>query len=272
MKLLEINKDTCTMCGMCAEACPAGIIEFIKQNFPEMAPGTDKMCIRCGHCVAICPTKSVLHKEIPVEQCISIDDSSQVTAGQCEKLIMNRRSIREFRDIPVPGDIIEHIIDISRYSPTARNMQNVRWMVVNDSKMMDRLKKLGADWLRWTVKNIPRAAEMFERPLKMMEEGKDFFLREASALVIAYAEKSNPSAVTDCTIALSYFDLIAYCNGLGCCWAGYFQYAATSFAPMIEALALPQGFVAYGCLMIGYPKYKYRLIPPRKQAMILYRN
>ena len=89
-------------------------------------------------------------------------------------------------------------------------------------------------------------------------------------LIIAYAEKNNPIAATDCSIALAYFDLAAKAAGLGCCWAGAFFTAAHAYPPLIEALGLPENCITYGALFLGYPKYTYHRIPVRKPARITY--
>jgi len=105
----------------------------------------------------------------------------------------------------------------------------------------------------------------------MHELGINIFLRDAPAVVVAFAEKNNPIAPTDCVIALSYFDLAARAAGLGCCWNGYFYVSAQSFPPMVKAIDLPEGFAPYGALMVGYPRYRYHRIPARRPARVIYR-
>lgn len=271
MALVEINKDTCTKCGLCAFVCPAGIIYFKESRYPRQLPGTDDICIRCGHCVAICPAGSVIHKEILLERCPAIDKSLNISFQQCSHLVKSRRSIREFKDKAVPSSVIERIIETACYAPTGHNDQEVQWLVVNDRKMVKKIAAVGADWMRWTAKNVPGMAEMLEGALKQLDTGYDIFIRDAPALVVAFAEKNNPVAATDCAIALGYFDLVTTSLGLGCCWAGFFQFAVNSFPAMIEAVALPADCASYGALMLGYPKYKYSRIPSRKIARIIYR-
>ena len=67
-----------------------------------------------------------------------------------------------------------------------------------------------------------------------------------------------------CTIALTYLELAAPSIGLGCCWAGYFYAAATTFPPLQEALALPKNHQCFGAMMAGYPKFNYHRMPLRK--------
>ncbi len=268
MSFLTIDKDTCNKCGICAASCP-GIISFRKNEYPDLWPGiTDEMCDRCGHCVAICPTGSLMHKDIPLNQCLSIDKNLAVSLQQCIQHVKSRRSIREFRDKLVPGELIKQIIETARYAPTASNRQEVQWLIINERSLVRRLSGIGADWLRWASKITPGMEMTAEGLLKGMEHGYDGFLLDAPALVIAFAEKDNLWAATDCVLATGYFDLIAHSAGLGCCWGGFFLRSASTFGPMIEALALPEGCAPYGCLMVGYPKYGYKRIPLRKEANI----
>ncbi len=272
MALVEFNKETCTKCGACAAICSAGIIYYKKNSYPRLYPGTADICLRCGHCVGVCPTDSVIHQELSLEKCLPIDKKLEVAFEQVSQLIKSRRSVREFQDKPVSKDIIERIIDVARYAPTGHNNQEVRWLVVNDRQKMKELADVGADWMRWTAKNVPGMAEMLVDPIKRLDAGYDVFLRDAPALVAAYAEKDDPIVATDCAIALGSFDLAANTLGLGCCWAGFFYFAAGAFPAMIKSVALPEGMACYGALMLGYPKYKYQRIPPRKPARIIYRK
>ena len=271
MALIEINKETCTQCGVCAASCSGGIIYFKDGGYPRQVPGTDEYCMRCGHCVGLCPSGSLTHREMPAVQTPFIEKSLEISFEQCAQLIKSRRSIREFQDKPVPGEEIERVIDVARYAPTGHNMQEVQWLVINDREKMRQLSAIGADWLRFIMKNNPGMAAMFEGVIKQLDAGEDVFLRNAPAVATAFAEKNNPIAATDCAIALGYFDLAANTARLGCCWAGFFYMAAGSHPAMVAAVGLPEGFTPYGALMVGYPKYKYQRIPTRKPASIIYR-
>lgn len=271
MAILEINKETCTKCGACAFVCGGMIIIPKESDYPRQVPGTDEFCMRCGHCVAVCPTGSMTHKEMTPEACPPIDKKLEVSFKQVSQLIKSRRSIREFQGKAVPRKEIERIIEVARFAPTGHNMQDVQWLVIDSPEELRRLTAIGIDWFRSMAEgNTPWALQM-QAILKMHDMGINIFLRDAPVVVVACAEKNNPIAATDCAIALSYFDLAAKAAGLGCCWNGYFYFAAQSFPSMIKAVALPEGFTPYGALMVGYPKYKYQRIPARKPARIIYR-
>jgi nitroreductase/NAD-dependent dihydropyrimidine dehydrogenase PreA subunit len=270
MTLLTVNEDTCTKCGICTTQC--NMILGKEGSYPRQLPGTDEFCMRCGHCVAVCPTGSLTHKEMPAEQTPPVNKKLEISFEQCTQLIKSRRSIRNYKDKAVPKAEIERIIEVARYAPTGHNMQDVRWLVINDRAYVDKLRAIGWDWLRWVMKNNPQMAAMFAGIVQMLDKGKDMFLQGAPAVVVAYGDKNNPICATDCAIALSYFDLAAKSAGLGCCWAGFFYISAGSYPPMMETIALPDDCKPYGALMVGYPEFKYTRIPARKPASIIYRK
>ena len=268
MPILEIDTETCTKCGICAAVCPGGLILFREDRFPRPVSRAGEFCLRCGHCVAICPAGSISHVDIPVGQCPPIEDPLKTSLEQCAQLIKGRRSVRAYLDRPVPRQEITRLIDIARYAPTGHNNQEVRWCIVDDKARLRRFEEIGHDWMRDMLGKDPRLAAMFEGVLKRIAAGHPDFIRGAPALVIAHAEKANPMALIDCSIALGYFDLAADTAGLGCCWAGFFMMSANTFPALVEAVALPADQQVYGALMLGYPKYARRRIPVRRPARV----
>ena len=103
------------------------------------------------------------------------------------------------------------------------------------------------------------------------QEGDDVVLRGAPVLVVAHATKEDPMAQSSCTIALTTLELAATSMQLGGCWAGYFNAAASTFAPMQQALGLQKGHQCYGAMMLGYPKFRYHRMPERKTPSITWR-
>ena len=270
MDIIQVNQQTCTQCGICAAECPGKIIDFQAGDYPLPGAQAESRCLRCGHCVVVCPSGSLTHREMAVEQCPPIIPDLQVTAAQCEQLIRSRRSIRVYQDRPVPRELITRLIEIARYAPTGHNNQNVAWLVIDDRDELRRLEAIGVDWIRWVLRNQPKMAAGLDMKgmLERAEKGNNTFLRGAPVLVVAHGVKNNPIAVVDCTIALSYLDLAADSLGLGGCWAGFVYRMANSFPPMIAALSLPEGHTAYGCMMLGYPKFGYHRLPLRRPPKI----
>lgn len=273
MDIIQVNQQTCSQCGICATVCGRGLIDFEEDDYPRPNAVAETECILCGHCVAVCPTGSLTHHQMPVDECLPVRKSLEISAEQCDHMLKSRRSIRVYENRPVPRDVITRIIEIARYAPTGHNSQDVEWLVIDNKDELQRLRKVGMDCLRWVIDTQPELASglNIERMLEREESGENVFLRNALAIIVAHADKNSLIAVVDCTIALSYFDLAARSVGLGCCWNGYLYYMANYYPPMQEAMNLPEGHTTYGCMMIGYPKFSYQRIPLRKPPKINWR-
>jgi ferredoxin len=54
---LAINKEACTLCLSCVNACPAGALADNAQS-PQLK-FIEKNCVQCGLCVTTCPEKAL---------------------------------------------------------------------------------------------------------------------------------------------------------------------------------------------------------------------
>lgn len=273
MDIFDVNKETCNRDGICASLCPSGLIVMGEGGYPEPVAEAEEVCIRCGHCVAVCPTGSFSHRDMPVGRCDPVQDALQLTAGQCEHFLRSRRSIRVYKKKDVSRDKIEKLVEIARHAPSAHNSQCVEWLVLGNKHELGKLSGIVADWMGWMIENMPEfAASMhLARTKGRWEAGTDVILRNAPVVIVAHADKENRTAPAACTIALTYLELAATSLGLGCCWAGYFNAAATNFPPMMKALCLPDGHQSFGAMMVGYPKFEYHRLPVRKTPRISWR-
>jgi nitroreductase/NAD-dependent dihydropyrimidine dehydrogenase PreA subunit len=273
MKLFDIDQQTCNRDGICAAVCPALIIDYPKRGYPAPVIGAEQACIRCGHCVAVCPTGSLSHRDMPAAHCPPVREDFQLSPEQCEHFLRSRRSIRTYKNKPVPRNLATRLIEIARHAPSGRNSQDARWLVLGSRDELHALASIVADWMRWTIASQLDAARsmVLDKALRRWELGTDIIFRDAPMLIVAHAHKDNPRAPTSCTIALTYLELAATSLGLGCCWAGYFRAAAMAYRPMIDALKLPEGHRCFGAVMVGYPRFRYHRLPLRNAPEITWR-
>ncbi len=158
MEFFSVAEHTCNRDGICAAVCPAGIIEFTPGEFPKLAAQGESRCIQCGHCVAACPTDSITHREIPVDRCPPIREELLLSEEQCEHFLRARRSIRAYKDTPVPRDIIQKLIETARYAASGHNSQSAEWLVLDNRDTLRELAAGVADWMRATIRSNPKAS------------------------------------------------------------------------------------------------------------------
>lgn len=263
MAFIEVNRELCMRDGICVADCPLDLLGQDEEGYPGAAQEVEQFCLACGHCISVCPKGALKLSGSDPQNLTPIRKELVIGREQAEQFLKSRRSIRIYKDKPVPREILADVIDGARWAPTAKNGQPVHWIVVEKSEDVHRFAGMTAQFMR--EKNI--LPEM----LKSWELGKDMILRGAPHLLIAHAPVQGFHPEIDCAIAITYAELMANACGLGTCWAGMFMTAAALYAPLAQELALPQGHNVYGALMIGYPKYKYKRIPQRKPAAVTWR-
>lgn len=273
MELFTVDEQTCSQDGLCARVCPTGVIEFEKGKLPRPADDADEACIRCGHCVAVCPTGSLSHSAMSVGDCTPLDDGLLISPEAGEQFLRSRRSIRMYKDKQVSWKELQKLMEIARYAPSGHNSQGAKWLVLRNKEELGRLSGIVVDWMRWVIANMPdMAADLhLERTVGRWQKGEDVILRNAPNVIVAYGQTEDRLAPSTCTIALSYLELAAAGRGLGTCWAGYFNEAATTFPLMAKALGLPEGHQSFGAMMVGYPACKYQRLPARTIPDITWR-
>ncbi len=264
MGLITVDESRCTKCGLCARACPAGIVAM-RDGLPATVEKIEKGCITCGHCVAVCPTAALSHCRMAPEECMPLEAGWRLSPGQLEQLIKGRRSIRCYRPEPVDRTVLERLLDIARYAPSGMNTQSVLWKVILDEQEIQFLSLAVIDWMR-TLQG--EEVHGVKGMLKAWEMGRDPVLRKAPALVIAYGADDDRMAQPSSMIALSTLELAALSFGLGTCWAGFLFFAAKSSYEVATALGLPPGHHMCGGMMIGYPEFEYSRIPARNPARV----
>ena len=273
--MLFIDEEKCKRDGFCAAVCPARIIEHndAREAIPSPVEGFDELCIRCGHCVAICPHAALSLGSMRPEDCPPVRKEFILGAEQAEHFLRYRRSTRNYKDEPVDRATLARLIQMARFAPSGHNLQPVHWLVFEARADIIKLGALVIDWMRFMIKNhVQVAAAMhFDRVVADWELGRDRVLRGAPHLIVAHGPLEATATHPACIIALTYLELAATSLGLGACWAGYFNAAAMSYAPVKEMLKLPEGHASFGAMMVGYPKYRYHRLPLRNVPSITWR-
>ncbi|MGI6668594.1 MAG: nitroreductase family protein [Acetivibrionales bacterium] len=153
--------------------------------------------------------------------------------------IKGRRSIRKFSPRMVEDEKLEKVLEAARFSPSARNLQSWKFVVVKDQE---------------TRKKLVEAA------------GGQAFVGQAPVVIAACG--TDPDAVMKCgqhrcsidlSIATAYMILEAYELGLGTCWIGHFDEQKVK-----DILGVPENVRVVAITPLGYPDEE-PLPRPRKK-------
>lgn len=273
MSELNVNDRICTRCGLCAKVCPTGSIGLPAGQTPRYVGEGASRCISCGHCEAVCPAGALTlySRHFAPADYGTVD--AEMDPEQLAAYLHMRRSVRNYRDVPVERSTIDRLMDLVRYAPSSSNSQSVRWLIIYNTEELRRLTGLAVDWMRSVAdSDAPITAYFdFEEMIRAWDRGEDPVCRHAPHLVVAYAHKDAIAARTDAIIALSHLDVIAPSLGLGTCWGGFFQMAATQWLPLQAALDLPMDHVSIYAMMLGYPQFPCQRPPRRNPVTVTWR-
>jgi nitroreductase/NAD-dependent dihydropyrimidine dehydrogenase PreA subunit len=267
---LTIDAERCDRDGRCVAVCPFRLLrQDNDDSVPTTVKGAAKTCIACGHCMAVCPT-GALSLVAMGDDCPPFARDLLPSFEQMTQLVRGRRSIRMYEERPVDRAEVQRIIELARYAPTGRNSQLVGWMVIDSRDEIARLTGLAVDWMRHLVTQQHPMVKLYglESLLTSWDKGHDPILRHAPNLVLTHGPAKYPVAAMDSTIAMTTFELIAFSQGLGSCWAGFFMTAVKNWPPLAEALQLPAGHIMTTALMLGYPRMEYQRLPKRRKPRI----
>ena len=128
------------------------------------------------------------------------------------------------------------------------------------------------EWMRSVINQSPEQAEIrgFPRVVSAWDGGEERICRGAPHIIVVHCEKEYGFGAEDSALALSYLELYAPSIGLGSCWGGYFYSAVNGYPPLFKSLKLPADHKAFGAVMVGYPKLRYRRLPLRNEPRVSY--
>lgn len=272
MEFLKIDTTKCKQDGLCAMECPTQVIRFRgKGHFPELVEGGEASCLRCGHCVAVCPHGAVDHAEVPLSASPPIDPRLSISREQVVQFLRSRRSVRRFKETPVPRETVRQLIEIARYAPTGSNSQMVRWLVIDDRERLREIAGRVIEWMRQVLADPDAVVVPYmPRLVKAWEQGVDSVLRAAPCVVVAMAPAEARNGMVDLTIALSYLDLGASTFDLGTCWAGLLQAGLNADPSLAPLVGIPDGHPFHYPVMLGYTAARYYRLPERNPPEIIW--
>lgn len=141
--------------------------------------------------------------------------------------IAERRSIRSFSSKPVEEDKLLRVLEAGRLAPSARNMQDWKFVVVKDPGLRRRLAEAA------------RNQEFVgQAPIVIVACG-------TSDYVMTCGQLTYP---IDVAISADHMALAAVEEGLGTCWIGAFYEDKVK-----ELLGIPQAIRVVALLPLGYP-------------------
>jgi nitroreductase len=143
--------------------------------------------------------------------------------------IRKRRTIRKYFQKAVPEEALLKCVDAARLSPSGRNRQPLRYVIVNDPKLLKQVFST----LSWAVDLLDYYPTEEETP---------------RAYIIILLDKNTPTPIHDASIAAMSISMVAYDEGLGSCILG-----SVDREKLRGILKVPEGLAVALVVALGYP-------------------
>ncbi len=146
--------------------------------------------------------------------------------------IRRRRTIRKFTQQPISVETLTKLADAARLAPQGANLQPVKYLVVNDQKLLEPIFAT-TKWAAYISPNGTPAAG--ERPT-------------AYVVILIDTEIKKAGYDIDAGAAVENMLLAAVGEGLGSCWLG-----AIDRDQIRSLLAIPERYIIHTLVALGYP-------------------
>jgi nitroreductase len=163
--------------------------------------------------------------------------------------IMKRRSVRFYKDKPIPGDQMEAIIQAGNYAPAGAGTQMWRFVVVEDAQFRKELAKLALPRYKKWMENAPEMLKALRAEIDEVVEDPVYY----SAPAIVFVIGSGMTSDFDCPMVCENMMLAAKSLGIGSCWV-YFGQLVLDDPEVRETLEMQENEKVYGPILLGYPQ------------------
>jgi nitroreductase len=143
--------------------------------------------------------------------------------------LLNRRSIRKYKDQKIIKDELNSILKTAMYAPSAMNLQAWQFILIDDKNILIE-----------TIKSIPYA-EMLKQ--------------SAAAILVcgdSAVEKNESWLIQNCSAAIQNILLSAHGLGIGSCWIAIHGMDDV-YKNIKDQFGLPENIVPVSLISLGYP-------------------
>jgi len=286
-----VNPETCTGDGICAEVCPKQALEVVDERAATVQARAG-LCIACGQCVAVCPTEALHMPRLPDGGFHGLEKPG---FGYEELLhfLQSRRSVRAFKDKPVPREVIEKILEAASTAPMGVPPHSTEVVVIDRREELDfLLGQLVADYdallrgfgspIGRVVIRLGHGAEVFNQLDSHVIEiarrnneayrtdGSDRYMYHAPVLMLFHASRWAMSYEESAHLVCHHAMLAALALGLGSTIIGLVPPVVDRSKALRRRYEIPEDHRVLTSLILGYPKFRYRRGITRELAGVRY--
>ncbi len=170
-----------------------------------------------------------------------------------------RRSVRAYKEDPVPAAVLEQLVRSATQAPSAMDEEPWRFTVVTKKTVLDGISQKAKAFMLDALREDSRG-DHFRH---MLSDNKFHIFYHAPVLIVISASASLQWVVEDCALAGQNLMLAACARGLGSCWIGFAQ-AWLNTPDGLAAIELSPAQRVVAPIIVGYPQAALPLVARRQ--------
>jgi nitroreductase len=182
--------------------------------------------------------------------------------GKIVELLKTRFSTRRFLPTPIPGCVLDEILEAGRLSPSGGNQQPWRFGVITSPDLIAQVAEI-AHHQKWMA-SAPLLIVLCTVPVSDEAGGRDIqkyrFPEHAGAissmdqdLYWALNQEEHQTKIAGTHMALAALE-----HGVGSCWVSLFEVRR-----LADLLDLPENTLPAEILVFGYPAAQQKMAPKK---------
>lgn len=182
--------------------------------------------------------------------------------------ILDRRSVRAYEPSQIKDEELQAVLKCALYAPTGGNLQNSRFLVIQNPELMEELNSVIREEL--ASREIVEGEMMAKGIRRARQEGYHFIFH-APTLINAVAPRDHSNSMANCCTGLENIQLAAASLGLGSCWSNqpHWLTDVPAVREIFGRLGLLEDEDIFGSVSIGYPAYVAKNAAARKEGRIV---
>jgi len=300
MGLLEVDPEKCTHCGLCIENCLFRSWEMDENEVPRMKEKAP--CFSCYNCMVACPVDAIsivepyhvdsgfwktlpqpLPARMPLEPKDADGNSDKWT--QVEEIVFTRRTVRNFKDKPVPEPLVKRVLEAGRFAPSGGNSQPWQFIIVTNKALIQEMNDAAADLLDKTFARYmddtgwkDLALEYLTTPTpgswdpriilggigkSVVGRVNPVLLGAPVVILIACDARAIGTPQMQVGICGQNMILVAHSLGLKASWVGFIS-RINAVPSLMDKLGIQEPFRIMSSVVLGYPEFKQEGVVPRE--------
>lgn len=167
--------------------------------------------------------------------------------------IKSRRSTRKFKQIQVPKELLDKVIEAGRFAPSGGNSQTTHFIVIKNKDVLDKLAQLASEEFS-KMEVTENTYRSLANSINASKRGGYVFHYNCPVLIVTANKKDYGNNIADCACALENMMLMANALDLGSVWINQLRWLNENPVLLQEMLGLgmAEDERVYGALALGY--------------------